>query len=575
MGVVAVLLSTGNSANAIDQYWHKDLSNKTGSNTSDYASGWRKLAIDDSFNGSATSAIFAAWYKGSDITYETCETVESGPCQDPTVNFIHGKSILPPCKTQSDQNCIVGLSASQGGDFQEAVLTKELQGFSFPASSAAGTPAGGTVSVWSSEKWPHSGGPNYAIGAQINWFRQAGATSFRDLTIRIAAVQERFEPGSRVTVPYTTENSVPGGHRLSGRAANHNPGKNGCFYTQDQVCGYEQEFSPNTRLKLVLRVSDKVTGWLYGRLKDPKVEISALGGGQNLLSIDAEPVRVGKLHAQWNVNDVPGVIDDRMSRGAFGDGNLMGGSTDSDAFAIVSKLRETQKDSATGEKTYWSLASVQGPRGCLNDAARLLGVVTTNSMVFSGGAPKFVDGFLKYEVAGMHYESDQRTLAIGTYDMVMRSDVARCLYGFSDAPVSATVSVIGDGQIQQIATTQVSERDGWLKLAAYGFTFSQKEIRVSFAQRLERNVTAFKGTTKNITARQGQELRTFRSQARSQRTFTCSVNYFQASRAVLAKQRAQAACVYLRTMNPFGKYLAVTVKTKSKSDDGQLLVVAE
>ena len=60
--------------------------------------------------------------------------------------------------------------------------------------------------------------------------------------------------------------------------------------------------------------------------------------------------------------------------------------------------------------------------------------------------------------------------------MVIRSEVARCLYGFSRAPLSATISVVGDGD-KTIATTIVNEKNGWLKLAAYGFTFSKKTIR--------------------------------------------------------------------------------------------------
>jgi hypothetical protein len=51
------------------------------------------------------------------------------------------------------------------------------------------------------------------------------------------------------------------------------------------------------------------------------------------------------------------------------------------------------------------------------------------------------------------------------------------LYGFSNAPLSATISVTG-GADKTIATTVVSEKNGWLKMAAYGFTFSNKTIKV-------------------------------------------------------------------------------------------------
>jgi hypothetical protein len=64
----------------------------------------------------------------------------------------------------------------------------------------------------------------------------------------------------------------------------------------------------------------------------------------------------------------------------------------------------------------------------------------------------------------------------------MRSDAARCLYKFSSAPVSATVTIAGADGAQNIATTVVTENDGWLKMRAAGFTFSEKQIKVKLTQ---------------------------------------------------------------------------------------------
>jgi hypothetical protein len=98
---------------------------------------------------------------------------------------------------------------------------------------------------------------------------------------------------------------------------------------------------------------------------------------------------------------------------------------------------------------------------------------------------------------------DGKTEVQGTYDLVMRSETARCLYGFSKAPISATVSVVG-GNSNSVATTVVSEKDGWLKMAAYGFTFSQKTIRVKMTQKAtasKTTITCVKGKlTKKVTS---------------------------------------------------------------------------
>jgi len=69
----------------------------------------------------------------------------------------------------------------------------------------------------------------------------------------------------------------------------------------------------------------------------------------------------------------------------------------------------------------------------------------------------------------------------------MRSEVARCLYGFTSAPIQAFVSISG-GDTQVIATTVTGESKGWLSLSAAGFTFSEKTITVKISQEAEKPV---------------------------------------------------------------------------------------
>jgi hypothetical protein len=103
-------------------------------------------------------------------------------------------------------------------------------------------------------------------------------------------------------------------------------------------------------------------------------------------------------------------------------------------------------------------------------------------MGYDGNPPKFVDGFLNYRVSGFHHAADGKTPNLGTYDLVLQSDAARCLYGFSNAPVSATVTIAGANGNENLATTVVAEKNGWLKMTATGFTFSEKEIKVKITQ---------------------------------------------------------------------------------------------
>ena len=156
-----------------------------------------------------------------------------------------------------------------------------------------------------------------------------------------------------------------------------------------------------------------------------------------------------------------------------------------DSIAWVEEFRKAAKDTAAGVSTLWAFATLSGGQennDCFDDKTRVVGVVTTNATALAIGAPEFSNNMLDYKVAGLHYAPDGKTLNEGTYDLVMRSDTARCLYGFSKAPISATVSVTSASGEAKVATTVVSEKDGWLKMAAYGFTFSSPTISVKLTQ---------------------------------------------------------------------------------------------
>jgi hypothetical protein len=149
-------------------------------------------------------------------------------------------------------------------------------------------------------------------------------------------------------------------------------------------------------------------------------------------------------------------------------------------------LVKIAKDRAAHVSTRWNVSSLErvttGNR-CLDNPKRLVGLVTTNALAYSGGAPRFRDGFLSYQVAGAHYLPDGTTKTEGTYDLALRSETARCLYGFSRAPISATISVVGSKGEKKFATTVVREKGGWLTMAAYGFTFSSPTIKVKLTQK--------------------------------------------------------------------------------------------
>jgi hypothetical protein len=76
-------------------------------------------------------------------------------------------------------------------------------------------------------------------------------------------------------------------------------------------------------------------------------------------------------------------------------------------------------------------------------------------------------------------------LAIGTYDLLLKSEVARCIYGFSKAPISGSISIVNESGQNNVATTIVNERNGWLIMSANGFTYSAPIVKIKLSQEPE------------------------------------------------------------------------------------------
>ena len=83
----------------------------------------------------------------------------------------------------------------------------------------------------------------------------------------------------------------------------------------------------------------------------------------------------------------------------------------------------------------------------------------------------------------------QGKVNIGNYNLQINSAVARCLYGFTDAPISATVSIVSENGENQVATTTIKESNGWIYLKAAGFTYSSPTVKVKFEQKAPEVVT--------------------------------------------------------------------------------------
>jgi hypothetical protein len=110
--------------------------------------------------------------------------------------------------------------------------------------------------------------------------------------------------------------------------------------------------------------------------------------------------------------------------------------------------------------------------------------VATNASAYSEGPPVFdpVTSTLNYKVAALHFEKDGVTPFNGQYNLILRSDIANCLYGVSDASAQAAVSVAGEDGVAKAATTAFTYNNGWFSFSAKGFTHSAPTIKVKLSR---------------------------------------------------------------------------------------------
>jgi hypothetical protein len=144
------------------------------------------------------------------------------------------------------------------------------------------------------------------------------------------------------------------------------------------------------------------------------------------------------------------------------------------------------KDKSSADLNTWSIRSLSetemnGADLCFAKSNQINGLLMTNATVYSAGPPQYSEGSLDYQVAAPHLMSNGEVFK-GQYNLVIRSDVARCIYKFTSAPIQASVSIVNSSGVSELATMVMGERAGWLYLNANNFEFSSPTLRVKLSQ---------------------------------------------------------------------------------------------
>ena len=493
--------------------------------------------------------------------FYVCKSTSDPECAQSKI--LKYNSILKVCSMTSETDCVSEVSSisadgtSAPGKFSKYTITNHFN--AYPADLKAGIPAGDMPSIWSIPSAPHASGNEYAVVAGINGnVDRDGNMTTSGSFIQLALVPvylKDFGKG-RQSIAEGWSQALPGvfyDYCVTFQQTDHNKNTdcnhvNGdacIFPTVEQgMCYAEEAFGTVDRFNIKVKLSKEPSAWIHGRMVDPSISITSQTSGGVLLSVSAGATSVPMVYQTGRWDSLPANVQNlwikcNLDGRLCSESGLFRGPNVAPNFRELSTTLEGNKninildyvqpfgqipleimaaiaplvnDKSAALSTTWSMRTLsglemKGANKCFVDAAGIKGIVTTNSTAYSAGPPEFKDGFLNYQVSSPHFNPDGKTPFKGNYNLVMRSDVARCLYGFSNAPISATISVLSSEGNNDVATTVTGEKNGWLSLSANNFQFSSPTIQVKLIQAAaassakKSTITCVKGkTTKKVTA---------------------------------------------------------------------------
>jgi hypothetical protein len=455
----------------------------------------------------------------------TCDSLQDAECASGNIRY---QAVVPFCTGPSDVNCTEDVGViDESGKKTSAVFSRYFPTTAqnqFEGDPRYNLPSGVAGSIFTLPAAAHDGGDNYYLSVQMSGGGQ-NLNSIRlfDFSVQLSPV--KLEPVTGLGDADTgwgpikaNDGGNPTGKDVWVDKGPGFAGDNYCIATalKEGLCAQRYAFPAGIKFYVKVRSQQSPSGWMHGRISDPDIQISEAAGVTSI-EMQGFPVAVPAVYKMYTYPEMPQVLKDEydVTTGGYKkDPNfarnptnyVQGGRSAEDVDPLKrNNIYEPSpsspagmeqlklwipfvKDKATALLSFWSVRTLtpdemEGSSQCFRDSNRVSGIVTTNATQYSAGPPTLdkVEGTLNYVVAAPHYDPRDKDFK-GSYDLVMRSDVARCVYGFSKAPINATLSITSSDGTPQVATTLIGERNGWLYLQAKNFEFSAPIIKAKLTQ---------------------------------------------------------------------------------------------
>lgn len=380
---------------------------------------------------------------------------------------------LPVCESPRESTpCIEKIMISEpNGEKYSLTPSGTVPGYQWPANKAYGSPAGALTNTWKSGK--DSQGSGYVLSAQIDVQGLYNKNETEIQEFRTALFRYELTP---LNEPYVIANQ-----------------RTFCLWVEnasgESKCARQKFLDPKSLITITYHLPKQLTGWFAGRMRDATLSIESINSDFNSVTVSAYPTEVPVFAA--TIPCVKGFVP-------CGAGVTLG-FTGIPIQEYIQSLQTILKDQATLEIPSWGLRSTSKIRyeGCKIPDKGFAGLIFSNATFVLSTPPKFEDNALRYEMGALHLESDGSVFK-GNFDMFIESNFARCLWKLSKAPVQASITVISKNGVQNVATTSLGERNGFVRMKAAGFTFSTSTVEMKLQNIKPQKTKCLRASSKKI-----------------------------------------------------------------------------
>jgi hypothetical protein len=415
--------------------------------------------------------------------WKLCTTWEDSRCDLKAGYTVEGRVFLGKCLDFIEIGCIESLKLKAAGGSQselryvgpalESIVdTQESKSFNIPRSS--------TQALFTDEN-----SSLYIVRANIFYSITASNSVAPKLDVDIYPVVKVLDPTVKAPVP--TIFRSPTNSLDVATVANT---RSDCLAISTGICYKQGATNLENEFTLDLRLPKNITGWFKGRLMSPTISVKPFSETSNLITVTARPVAMPVMGGWVKYDDLPSDFIKKLYPSAgYPEGReqqlglYADASQGARAFEEFLAWAPFLKDRSLATLDIWSFGTNMNSSKsrCMSSTTSVGGLVTTNASVYSSEPPTWdpIAMSLDYKIAAPHYNAEGVENS-GSYTLAISNDVIKCLYGFSELPASATVSILYSDSSTTVGTVAVGSKNGWSYFSADGFHFSAPTIRVKF-----------------------------------------------------------------------------------------------